>query len=131
MKKNRFENWQYPQFDENGMTKWQWRCQHFDNLKLGRNVDVGSFTYINAKFGVTIGEDTQIGSNCSIYSESTIDDKNGEVIIGNNVKIGTHCTVMPGVEIGDNSVIGAHSFVNKNIPKNSLAYGVPVKIVKE
>ena len=37
---------------------------------------------------------------------------------------------MPGVKIGANAVVGAHSFVNKDIPENSVAYGVPAKVVK-
>ena len=35
---------------------------------------------------------------------------------------------MPGVTIGENAIIGAHSFVNSNIPPNSVAYGVPAKV---
>lgn len=131
MKNKRFKNWQYPEFDENGTTKWQWRCQHTKNLKLGNFVDIGSFTYINAKNGVTIGEDAQIGSHCSIYSESTIDGEEGPVNIGKNAKVGTHCTVMPGVSIGKNSIIGAHSYVNTDIPDNVVAYGVPAKVIKQ
>lgn len=130
-KNKRFKNWRYPKFDKNGMTKWNWRCQHPKNLLLGNGSDVGSFTYINAQFGVDIGSDSQVGSHCSIYSESTIDDKKGKVTIGNNVKIGTHSTIMPGVNIGDNSIIGAHSFVNKDIPSDVVAYGIPVRIVKK
>lgn len=131
MKNKRFEDWQYPEFEENGMTKWQWRCQHTENLKLGNFVDIGSFTYINAKNGVTIGEDVQIGSHCSIYSESTIDDKTGPVKIMKNARVGSHCTIMPSVTIGENSIIGAHSFVSSDIPKNVLAYGVPARIIKK
>lgn len=130
MKNKRFKDWQYPEFDKNGMTKWQWRCQYTENLKLGNFVDIGSFTYINAKNGVTIGEDVQIGSHCSIYSESTIDGEEGLVNIGKNAKVGTHCTVMPGVSIGENSIIGAHSYVNTDIPDNVVAYGLPAKVIK-
>jgi len=128
---SRFENWEYPEFDEKGITKWNWMCQHHENLKLGKNVDVGAFTYINAKFGVEISENVEIGSHCSIYSLSTIDNKKGKIIIKENAKISSHCTIMPCVTIGKNSIIGAHSFVNKDIPDDSLAYGVPVEIVRK
>jgi acetyltransferase-like isoleucine patch superfamily enzyme len=110
------------------MTKWNWMCQHHENLELGVNSDVGAFTYINAKFGVSIGENVEIGSHCSIYSLSTIDNKTGKVVIKKNAKIGTHSVVMPGVTIGENSVIGAFSFVNVDIPANVVAFGVPAKI---
>ena len=62
---------------------------------------------------------------------STIDNKKGKVIIKENVRIGTHSTVMPGVTIGKNAIVGAYSFVNKNIPDNAVAIGVPVKIRKD
>ena len=127
----RFNNWKRPEFDEKNMTKWNWMCQHHQNLELGENSDVGAFTYINAKNGVVIKKDVQIGSHCSIYSYSTIDDKSGKVVIKENARIGTHTTIMPGVTIGENSVIGAHSFVNKDIPANVVAYGVPAKVIKQ
>lgn len=130
MIEERFVNWKPPKFNKNGMTKWNWMCQHSENLKLGKNSDVGAFTYINARYGVEIGEDAQIGSHCSIYSHSTIDEKIGKVTIMKNARIGSHSVVMPGVTIGENVTIGAFSFVNKDIPANVVAYGIPVKIVK-
>ncbi|MFC1931516.1 acyltransferase [Chloroflexota bacterium] len=127
----RFQNWKQPEFDEQGMTKWNWMCQHHENLQLGENTDIGAFTYINAKYSVEIGTDVQIGSHCSIYSLSTIDDKKGKVAIGRNARIGSHCVIMPGVTIGENSTIGACSFVNKDIPANVVACGTPVRIYRE
>jgi acetyltransferase-like isoleucine patch superfamily enzyme len=128
---NRFEKWEKPKFDINGMTKWNWMCQNHDKLKLGKFVDIGAFSYINAKYGVVLEDSVQIGSHCSIYSYSTIDEKKGEVVIKENARIGSHSTIMPGVTIGKDSVVGAHSFVNINIPDNSIACGVPVKIIRK
>ena len=48
-----------------------------------------------------------------------------------NCKIGTHSSVMPGVTIGENTIVGAHSFVNKNLPANVIAVGCPVKILRK
>ena len=112
------------------MTKWHWLCQYHENLKLGEKTDIGAFTYINARYGVEIQEDVQIGSHCSIYSWSTIDDKKGKVTIKKGAKIGSHSLIMPGVTIGENSTIGAFSFVNKDIPDNARAFGIPIRIVK-
>ncbi len=127
--KARFKNWKKPRFNKYGLTKWQWTCQHSKRLELGKNTDIGAFSYINAKNGVKIEEDVQIGSHCAIYSESTIDNKSGSVTICKGAKIGSHSTIMPGVIIGKNSVIGAHSFVKEDIPENSIALGVPAKVV--
>lgn len=125
----RFKNWKYPEFDDRGMTKWNWMCQHPENLQLGKNCDIGAFCYINAKYGVEIGEDVQFGSHCSVYSVSTIDDKQGKVVIKKNARIGSHSLIMPGITIGESAVIGAFSFVNENVPDNAVVAGVPAKII--
>ena len=130
MEKERFENWETPIIEHNKLTKWNWLVQHPDKLSLGQSVDIGAFTYINAKEYVEIGDNVQIGSHCSIYSVSTIDNKKGKVIIKKNACVGTHCTIMPNVTIGENTTIGAHSFVNKDLPDNVVAYGIPAKVIK-
>jgi len=127
---SRFKKWKKPVVKEGKLTKYNWIVQHKKNLKLGHKSDIGSFSYINAKYGVTIEDYVQIGSHCAIYSVSTIDNKKGPVVLKKNCKIGSHSVIMPGVTIGKNSVIAAFSFVNKNIPANTMAMGVPVKIVK-
>ena len=127
---DRFIDWEYPEIEEGVPTKYNWIVQNIDGLKLGYKTDIGAFTYINAKYGVTIEDDVQIGSHCSVYSVSTIDNTSGEVILKTNCKIGSHSTVLPGVTIGKNSIIGAHSLVNTDIPDNVVAYGVPAKVIK-
>jgi acetyltransferase-like isoleucine patch superfamily enzyme len=126
----RFKDWQYPNIEEGKPTRYNWVVQHLGNFKLGRMTDIGAFTYINAKNGVTLEDYVQLGSHCSIYSVSTIDGKKGEVILRRNCCIGTHSTVMPGVTIGENSIVGAHSLVTSDIPDNSVAYGIPAKVVR-
>lgn len=126
----RFKDWKYPKFDSRGMTKWNWMCQYRENLKLGKGTDIGAFTYINARYGVEIQENVQIGSHCSIYSWSTIDDKKGVVIIKNNAKVGAHTVIMPGVTVGENAIVGACSFVTEDIPDNAIAYGTPARATR-
>ncbi len=128
MSRKRFENWESPKICHGKLTKWNWMVQYPEKLNIGKNVDIGAFTYINSKYGLNISDNVQVGSHCSIYTESTIDNKNGPVKIGENSCVGSHCTVMPGVKIGKNVLIGAHSYVNKDIPDNVIAFGVPVKI---
>lgn len=126
---DRFDHWQYPEIEEGKPTKYNWVVQSVAGLKLGYKTDIGAYTYINAKYGVIIEDFVQIGSHCSIYSVSTIDQKQGEIVLKKNCRIGSHSVVMPGVTIGENSVIGAFSFVNQNIPDNVRAYGVPAKVI--
>lgn len=130
MEEDRFANWQPPQIEDGKPTRWNWVVQGVDGLVLGRRTDIGAFTYINARHGVELGDEVQIGSHCSIYSVSTIDGKTGKVSIGRNARIGSHSVIMPGVTIGENSIIGAFSFVNKDIPADVVALGQPAKIVK-
>ncbi len=56
-------------------------------------------------------------------------DKIGKIVIGNNVYVGMSAMIMPGVEIGDNCIIGAHTVVTKNIPSNSVVVGVPARVI--
>ena len=128
---SRFKNWREPIIREAKLTKWNWMVHHKDNLRLGSKTDIGAFTYINAKYGVEIQDYVQIGSHCSIYSVSTIDNKKGKITIKKNSKIGSHTVVMPGISIGKNSTVGAFSFVNKDVPDNTVAAGIPVRIIRK
>ena len=123
--------WKKPDITHGELTKFNYIVQYPEKLKLGNEIDIGTFSYINSQFGVTIKDFVKIGSHCSIYSNSTIDEKNGEVVIEENCKIGSHTTIMPGITIGKNSIIAAHSFVNCSIPADELWGGVPIKFMKK
>ena len=127
----RFKDWQYPEIKDGKPNKYLWVVQHKDKFELGYKTDIGAFTYINALYGVTIEDFVQIGSHWSLYSISTIDNKKGRITLKKNCKVGSHCVVMPGVTIGKNSIVGACSFVNKDVPDNVVAGGVPVKVIKQ
>ena len=77
--------------------------------------------------GVGPGDEVQIGSHCSIYSVSTIDNRQGPVVLKRNCRIGTHSVIMPGVTVGENAVVGAHSIVNRDVPDGAVVAGVPAK----
>ena len=131
----RFEEWKQPVLDEDGWayspdsrTQYGWRCQHQEGLRLQHGVDIGCFTYLNAKYGINIGLEAQIGANCCIYSESTIYGKHSQILqgtvnIGDHVMIGAHSVIMPGVSIANDVIIAACSFVNKNIDSPGVLYG--------
>ena len=124
------KTWRKPIIKHGKFTKYNYIVQYPEGLKLGRNFDIGTFTYINARYGVTISDLVQIGSHCSIYSHSTIDDKKGKIVLEKNCRIGTHSTVMPNVTVGENSIVAAYSFVTSNIPDNELWGGVPAVKIK-
>lgn len=127
----RFKNWKKPIIKEGELTKWKWTVRGVKNFKLGKNTDIGAFVYINAREGVVIEDNVQIGGGVKIYSVSTVDEKKGKVVLKKNCKIGANSVVMPGVIVGENSIVGALSFVNKSIPDNVVAYGIPAKIIKK
>ena len=52
------------------------------------------------------------------------------IVIGNNVYIGNNVIILPGVNVGNNVIIGAGAVVSKDIPDNSVAVGVPARVIK-
>ena len=127
---NLTKKWVKPIIKNSKLSKYNYIVQYVENLKLGKDFDIGAFCYINCKEGVEIQDAVQIGSHCSIYSNSTIDNKSGPIILKKNCKIGTHSTIMPNVTIGENSIVAAYSFVTSDIPSNQLWVGVPAKFKK-
>ena len=121
------KTWTKPTYDENGMTQWYWRVIGIENFKLGERVEIGSFTIIDAKEGITIEDNVKIGWSCSIFSVSTIDNKNGKIILKKGCKIGANSVIMPGIIVGENATVGANSLVNKNIPANEVWVGTPAR----
>ena len=120
--------WKKPVIKHSKLTKYNYIVQYPEKLKTGKNFDIGTFSYINCEFGVEIQDNVQIGSHCSIYSNSTIDSKKGPVVLQKNCKIGTHSTIMPNVIIGESSIIAAYSFVTSSVPKNQTWAGIPAKL---
>jgi hypothetical protein len=91
-------------------TKYGWIVSYPEGLILGWGTDIGAFCYLQAEAGIEIGRYVQLGGGCKIYSVSTIDNKRGTVILGENCKIGSNSVIMPNTIIGENSVVGALSF---------------------
>ena len=111
----------------------------------GRNVHVGDNVYANFNLTLVddahiyIGERTMIAPNVTITTAThPVSPRlrargiqyNKDVHIGRNVWIGAGAIVLPGVTIGDNSVIGAGAVVNKDIPANVVAAGVPCRVLR-
>lgn len=115
-------------------------------LEYGKHIEIGNNFYANTNFTildvakVTIGDNVFIGPNTSLYtaghplhflSRNTGLEYGLPIKIGNNVWIGGSVTILPGVSIGDNAVIGAGSVVSKDIPNNVIAVGNPCKVIRE
>lgn len=112
-------------------TKWGWIVAYPDKLKLGKNIDIGAFSYLQAEYGIEIEDDVQIAGGVKIYSSDTIDNAVGKVILKKGCCIGANSVIFPGVTIGKNSIVGALSLVDKDIPENVVAYGCPCKVVRK
>lgn len=112
----------------------------------GKNVHFGNGVYAN--FNLTMVDDCDIfvGSNVMFGPNVTVSagthpihpelrskqaQYNIPIHIGNNVWIGANSVILPGVNIGDNSVIGAGSIVTKDIPSNVIAVGNPCRVLRE
>ncbi|PMK00928.1 hypothetical protein BCU09_16855 [Vibrio cyclitrophicus] len=91
--------------------------------KITISVSIGKSTLINKN--VMISHDVKVGNYVDIAPNVTL---LGGVIIGNSCDIGSSATILPGVKVGDNCRIGAGSVVTRDIPDNSVAYGVPAKV---
>lgn len=117
----------------------QLTVQQGADLIIGDNVFINAGVGIAATLGVSIGNNVKIGPRTSIFDSAyheldSLDvgkDLRQRITIHDNVWIGTACLILPGVTIGRNSVIAAGSTVNKDIPENSLAAGVPAKVIRE
>ena len=108
-----------------------------NGLCIGTNVFVGSGTFIDPShcFLITIGNNVTLSSKVHILAHDASTKvhlgytKVGRVKIGNNVFVGACSIILPGISIGDNSIIGGGSVVTKNIPSNEVWAGNPAKFI--
>jgi acetyltransferase-like isoleucine patch superfamily enzyme len=102
-----------------------------DRVFMNYGVDIGCY------HRVTIGNDVLIGPLTNVLDDPLHELQPGDVarpapiVIEDNVWIARNCVIQPGVTIGRNSVIASGSVVTKDIPPNSLAAGVPAKVLRE
>lgn len=86
---------------------------------------------------IVIGCNVIIGKGCKIFNGVTLGNKNTEIptneqpIVGNNCVISTGAKILGQVTIGNNCIIGANSVVITNIPDNSIAVGIPARVIKK
>jgi acetyltransferase-like isoleucine patch superfamily enzyme len=121
------KGWVHPHMIHGKLTQWNWLPYHPENLIIGHGVDIGAFTFLNAKQGIILEDDVQIGPHCDLISISTIDGKQGPITIRKGAKVGMGCRIMPGITIGEGAVVGACSFVSTNIPAGEMWFGQPAQ----
>jgi acetyltransferase-like isoleucine patch superfamily enzyme len=107
------------------------------NISLGKGVFINSGCRFQDQGGISIGDDCLIGHNAVIATlqHDIHPSRRGDlipspVVIGRNVWLGANVTVLPGVTIGDDAVIGAGSIVTKDIPARTIAVGSPARVVR-
>ncbi|KRK61624.1 DapH/DapD/GlmU-related protein [Companilactobacillus farciminis] len=107
------------------------------NLHIGKNVFINSGSMFTDMGGIYLGDNVLIGPNVTIASVNhRIDPEQRRhldlksVYIHDNAWIGSNVTVIPGVVIGENSIVGAGAVVTKNVPANTIVGGVPAQIIR-
>lgn len=115
-------------------------CDYGYNIHLGENFYANVGCTILDGGEVRFGDNVLLAPNVGIYTAGHPLDVHQRVAgieyaypitIGNNVWIGADVSILPGVSIGDNTIIGAGSVVTKNIPASVIAVGNPCKVIKE
>ena len=105
------------------------------NVRICDHCAINSFAKLFGHGGIEIGKYTQLGPDCLItttkhnYYEQ-LKTSYEKIQIGAWVWIGAKCIILPGITVGDHSVIGAGSIVTKNLPPWSVAVGNPARVIK-
>ena len=125
---------------ENPVITAPFYCDYGFNISIGKNFYTNHNVTILDGAKVTFGDNVFIAPNC-VFSTAghAIDSEQRSrgleialpITVGDNVWIGTNVSVLPGVTIGNNTIIGAGSVVNKNIPEGVIAAGNPCKVIRK
>lgn len=108
------------------------------NMAFGERVFINSGCRFQDQGGITIKDGCQIGHNVVIATlnhglapEARGDNIPAAVMLERNVWVGSNATILPGVTIGENSVVAAGAVVTKNVPANTIVGGVPAKFIRD
>ena len=107
------------------------------NIKIGKDVFVNSGCCFQDQGGVTLGDGCLVGHNV-VFATLDHDKRPGRrgdmtaapIVVGKDVWIGAHATILKGVTIGDGAIVAAGAVVTRDVPPNTIAAGVPARAVK-
>jgi len=117
---------------------WRARFHRWRGVNMGRNVEIGYMVILDNRRPemISIGDNVFITA-MSVVLTHDLSQKNasnteivGKVEIGEGAFVGMNCTIMPGVKIGKNSIIGSGAVLTKDTEDNSVYAGVPAKRIK-
>lgn len=113
----------------------------YGTLHIGRDVIFGHHCTLASRESLIIGDDCLLAEMVSVRDHDhrfdrldvpirKQDSTSAPVVIGRNVWIGAKSTVVKGVSIGDNAIIGANAVVTRDIPANAIAVGIPARVIR-
>lgn len=107
------------------------------NIKVGKNVFINHACTFMDRGGITIEDDVKIGPKVNLVTTNhPLDPSERKATISlpiwvkRNVWIGVGATILPGITIGENSIVGAAAVVTRDVPPNTVVAGIPAKVVK-
>lgn len=108
------------------------------NITIGKNVFINACCHFQDQGGITLGDGCLIGHNvvfATLNHGFAPADRTSlypaPIVLGKNVWVGSNSTLLQGIRIGDNAVIGAGSVVTKDVPANTIVGGVPARILRQ
>jgi serine O-acetyltransferase len=120
-------------FPARALSQWS---RFLTGIEIHPGATIGRRLFIDHGMGVVIGETAEIGDDVLIYHQVTLGGTSLEKVkrhptVGNRVLIGAGAKVLGAITIGDDSKIGVNAVVTKDVPANSVAVGVPAKVIQQ
>ena len=105
------------------------------NVQIGKNVVIQTNSLFMSAGGITIEDDVLVAANCQLISNNHAPEEHQiltckPVVLKRNCWIGAGATILPGVTVGENAIVGAGSVVTKDVEPNTVVGGIPAKLIK-